>query len=272
MNADLEKLKSLQEVDREIHRLTEEIAALPKRVAVIEGKLAEAKAQVEKHKAAIKAAELAKRNLEHEIQGEQQKISKYRDQSLEVKTNDQYKALMHEISFAEQKIGGFEDKILQSMVDAEAHERELRTAEAELRAETAEIEKEKTEARKTAEADEKELAVWNEKRGGLRHAISPDVLAHYDRVVSVRKTGIAEAREQKCSACHVMVRPQKYDELRSNQAIVTCDSCSRILYYDPAHEPAPAAPKAKRKKKAEPEPQPPMEEAEIEHAPATTSS
>jgi predicted nucleic acid-binding Zn-ribbon protein len=251
MNTDLESLKSLQEVDREIQRLSDEIAALPKRVAVIEGKLAESKAQVEKHKAALKAAEIAKRNHEHEIQGEQQKISKYRDQSLEVKTNEQYKALMHEIGFAEQSIRSSEDKILQSMVDAEGHERDLKAAEAELKAETADIEKEKAEARKTTEADEKELAVWKSKRDELRKSISPDTLAHYDKVAAVRKTGIAEARDQKCSACHVMVRPQKYDELRSNQAIVICDSCSRILYYDPTHEPAPPPAKAKRKKKAE---------------------
>jgi predicted nucleic acid-binding Zn-ribbon protein len=218
---------------------------------VIEAKLAESRLQVEKHKEGIKAAEVGKRNLEKEIQSEQQKISKYRDQSLEVKTNEQYKALMHEISFAEQNIRSFEDKILQSMVDAEGHERDMKIAEAELKAETVEIEKEKAEARARTESDEKELADWNTKRNALRSSITADVLAHYDRVASVRKTGIAEAREQKCSACHVMVRPQKYDELRSNQGIVTCDSCSRILYYDPAHEPAPPAPKAKRKKKGE---------------------
>ncbi len=78
----------------------------------------------------------------------QQKISKYRDQSLEVKTNEQYKALMHEIQFAEQDIRTNEDKILELMVNAEAREKHVKAAEAELKAETAEIEKEKVQARR----------------------------------------------------------------------------------------------------------------------------
>ena len=248
MHPDLEKLKSLQEVDHEIHRLNDEIAALPKRVAVIEAKLADVKAQVEAHKAGIKETELSRRKLEHEIQSEQQKISKYREQSLDVKTNDQYKALMHEIGFAESNIRASEDRILQAMMETEAHERELKVTEAEFSAQTADVEREKAAARQRTQQDEKELAEWQAKRGELRQGISPEVLAHYDRLASARKTALAEAIAQNCSACHVMLRPQKYDEIRSNQQILTCDSCSRILFYDPAHEPAPEPPQTKAKK------------------------
>jgi predicted nucleic acid-binding Zn-ribbon protein len=252
MHPDLEKLKSLQEVDRQIQRLNEEIGALPRRVAAIEGKLAAHKAEVERHKNALKENELSRRKFEHEIQGEQQKISKYRDQSLEVKTNEQYKALMHEIEFAQQSIRAAEDRILQAMVDAEGHEKAIKSAEAELKAESAEVEKEKAETRARTEQDEKELAEWSAQRRQLRGGITPETLAHYDRVLTVRKTALAEAREQHCMACNVMLRPQKYDEIRSNQHIMTCDSCNRILYYDPANEPAPPAEKPKKKKKPQP--------------------
>jgi len=51
-----------------------------------------------------------------------------------------------------------------------------------------------------------------------------------------RKSAISEAREQKCMACFVMVRPQIWQEIRSNEQIVTCSSCVRILYFDPANE------------------------------------
>jgi len=267
MHPDLEKLKSLQEVDAEIHRLNDEIAALPRRVAVIEAKLADVKAQAEAHKAAIKDNELNRRKQEHEIQGEQQKISKYREQSLDVKTNDQYKALMHEIGFAEQNIRSAEDRVLQTMVEAERHERELKQTEAEFKTQSADVEKEKAEARQRTQQDEKELAEWQGKRAELRQAITPTVLEHYDRVVGVRKTALAEAIAQKCSACHVMLRPQKYDEIRSNQQILTCDSCSRILFYDPAHEPAPEAPKKKSKRKKSSE-----AEAEAAEEPTTADA
>src|SRR5688572_2179203 len=154
MNPDLEKLISLQAADREIERLNDEIASLPKRVAVIEAKLAEERAAVERAKAAIKTNDATRRKLEVDIQSQQQKISKYREQSLDVKTNEQYKALLHEIQFAEREIRGAEDKILEAMVDTEAREKELKALEAELKQASLEIETEKAEARRRTDQDQ----------------------------------------------------------------------------------------------------------------------
>ncbi len=240
MSPDLQNLKELQETDREIARLSQEIAALPRRVAVIEAKLADSRARKEKAMAAIKAVEAAKRKLESQIQDLQQKISKYRDQMLAVKTNQEYKALTTEVEFAQQHIRAAEDEILDGMVAAEAQEKDLKTAEAELKAETAEIEKEKADARSRTEADEKELATWNKKREQLRAAITPEVLRHYDRVLKLRGSAMAEAIDQHCSVCQVMLRPQLYNEVRTNQQFIICDSCHRILWYDTARD-VPAA-------------------------------
>jgi uncharacterized protein len=235
MVPDIQNLIELQRADREILRLKEEIAALPKRVAAIEEKLAGTKTGLEKAKAAVKADEAARRKYETAISDAQQKISKYRDQSLEVKTNEQYKALMHEIQFAEQDIRANEDKILELMVNAEAREKDVKAAEAELKAETAEIEKEKILARERTTEDEKQMAECSAKRDAARTGVNPDVLRQYDRVAKYRGTGISEVRDQKCMACQVMLRPQTYNEVRSDQ-LVSCESCQRILYYDPSHD------------------------------------
>jgi uncharacterized protein len=246
MHPDLEKLIALQQVDGEIARLREEVALLPRRVAVIEAKLAGTKAQIEKAQQALAATQAGRRKFESEIQDHREKISKYRDQSLAVKTNEQYKALLHEIQFAEQHIRTAEDNILEGMVDTEAREAALKAAEAELKAETAEIEKEKAEARARTAEDERLLAELNARRDGLRAGVAADVLEHYDRVLHARKTAVAEALGQKCTACNVLLRPQTYNDVKSNQQIMVCDSCGRILYYDPAHEAAPE-PNARRR-------------------------
>ena len=142
MSPEIEHLISLQVTDREIQRLRAEIAELPKRVALIEKRLAGTKAGLEKAKASAKADEAAKKKYETAITDLRGKISKYRDQSLDVKTNEQYKALLHEIGFAEKEITGNEDKILELMLNSEAREKEVKAAEAELKTETAEIERE----------------------------------------------------------------------------------------------------------------------------------
>jgi len=236
MHSDLEKLIELEKVDREISRLRQEVGTLPGRMAVIEQKLNASKAKVETARAKIKAGDANKRKYEADIQAQQQKISKYRDQSLEVKTNEQYRALMDEIGFAEKAIREAEDKILEVMVDAEAQERAAKAAEVELKAETAEIEKEKAEARAITAKDEAELKEWNAKRDALRGGISENVLQQYERVSKHRGSGVAEARDHKCTGCQVMLRPQVYNEVRSNEMVVQCSSCQRILFYDPSKD------------------------------------
>jgi predicted nucleic acid-binding Zn-ribbon protein len=267
MHPDLEKLLALQDVDREIARLTEEISALPRRVAEIETKLAGAKAGVEQTNNAIKGNETARRNLESDIKSHQEKISKYKSQSLEVKTNEQYKALMHEISFAEQDIRAAEDKILDLMEGTEAQEKAVKAAEAALKAQSADVEREKSEAKALTAKDEQALAEWAKKRNELRSAVSENMLAHYDRVIRTRRPALSEARDQKCSACNVMLRPQKYNELKMGGDVQTCDACSRILYYDPAHEPPPPPEQKKKKKKVAAE-----EEFDPQHSEAETTA
>jgi uncharacterized protein len=262
MNADLERLIELEKVDREIARLSDEVAALPKRVAAIEAHLADDKAAVEKAKGAIKANEAGRRKLEGDIQGFQQKIIKYREQSSSVKTNDEYRALMHEVQFAEKEISGCEDKILELMIALENEEKALKAAETDLKAETAAVEKEKGEARTRTAEDEEQLKGLNTKRTDLRSGVSEGALAHYDRVMRQRKSAIAEAREQKCQACFVMIRPQTWQDIRTNDQIITCSSCGRILYYDPAHEAA--LPPEPPKKKAKTRVAEPAAEAETE--------
>ena len=253
MLPEIENLLKLQDADKEIRRLQEEVAELPKRVAAIEQKLAGTKAQLEKAQSAVKADEAAKRKHETAISDLRARISKYRDQSLEVKTNEQYKALLHEIQFAEQEITATEDKILELMLNADARDKEVKAAQAELKEETAEIEREKAAARECTAEDEKQLAECRSRREQFRSGVNEDVLRQYDRVSKFRGTGIAEVRDQKCMGCQVMLRPQTYNEVRAGEKPMYCESCQRILYFNPANEVQKAEPEqAKRPRRHHP--------------------
>jgi hypothetical protein len=252
MLPEIENLLRLQEADKEIRRLQDEIAELPKRVAAIEHKLADTKAQLERAQTAVKADEAIRRKHDTAITDLRGKISKYRDQSLDVKTNDQYKALLHEIQFAEKEIAATEDKILELMLNADARDKEVKAAQAELKAETAEIEKEKNEARDRTAADETQLTEWRAKRDQMRAGVNEDLLRHYERVSKFRGSGIAEVLDHKCMGCQVMLRPQTYNDVRTGQQTVVCDSCQRVLYFNPAHEMQALEPEHKRARRHHP--------------------
>jgi uncharacterized protein len=252
MLPEIENLLHLQDADKAIRRLQDEIAELPKRVAAIEHKLADTKLQLEKAQAAVKADEAFRRKYETAITDLRGKISKYRDQSLAVKTNEQYKALLQEIQFAEKEIAEDEDKILELMVNADARDKQVKAAQAELKAETAEIEKEKEQARLRTAEDEKQLAEWHAKRDKMRDGVSEDMLRHYERVSKFRGSGISEVRDHKCMACQVMLRPQTYNDVRTGQQTVVCDSCQRVLYFNPANEMQALEPEHKRSRRHHP--------------------
>jgi predicted nucleic acid-binding Zn-ribbon protein len=252
MLLEIENLLRLQEADKEIRRLQDEVAELPKRVAVIERKLANTQAQLERAQGAVKADEAARRKYDTAITDLRGKISKYRDQSLDVKTNEQYKALLHEIQFAEKEIAATEDKILELMVNAEVRDKEVKAAQAEVKAEAAEIEKEKSAARERTAEDEKQLAEWRGKRDQMRAGVNEDLLRHYERVSKFRGTGISEVLDHKCMGCQVMLRPQIYNDVRTGQQTVVCDSCQRILYFNPANEMQALEPEHKRSRRHHP--------------------
>ena len=252
MLLEIENLLRLQEADKEIRRLQDEVAELPKRVAVIERKLANTPAQLERAQGAVKADEAARRKYDTAITDLRGKISKYRDQSLDVKTNEQYKALLHEIQFAEKEIAATEDKILELMVNAEVRDKEVKAAQAEVKAEAAEIEKEKSAARERTAEDEKQLAEWRGKRDQMRAGVNEDLLRHYERVSKFRGTGISEVLDHKCMGCQVMLRPQIYNDVRTGQQTVVCDSCQRILYFNPANEMQALEPEHKRSRRHHP--------------------
>ena len=252
MLPEIENLLLLQDADKAIRRLQDEIAELPKRVAAIEQKLAATKLQLEKAQTAVKADEAARRKYDTNIVDLRGKISKYRDQSLAVKTNEQYKALLQEIQFAEKEISENEDKILELMVNADVRDKEVKAAQAELKAETAEIEKEKEDARQKTTEDEKQLAEWRGKRDQMRSRVGEDLLRHYERVSKFRGSGISEVLDHKCMGCQVMLRPQTYNEIRTGDHTVMCDSCQRVLYFNPANEMKAVEPELKRPKRHHP--------------------
>jgi predicted nucleic acid-binding Zn-ribbon protein len=231
----------LDETDREIARLRAEVAALPGRVATIETKLARVRAQIEAARQGLKDIEAARRKYEGSISTLREKISKYRDQMLAVKTNQEYRALGNEIQFTEQEISRIEDHILEGMLQVETREAQLKVLEAEQKKQQAEVDREKSEARARTEQDEKRLSELVPAREQLRQTINPDTLRHYDRVLKMRGSGIAEARDQYCQTCHVMMRPQVFQDVMIGDHIVTCDSCGRIFYYKPSEETASAS-------------------------------
>jgi uncharacterized protein len=234
MLPDLKLVIRLQEVDNRLAELQREIATLPKHIAEIEKKLVMHERKLEADRAALSANQKERKKCEADVQTQEQKISKLKDQMLQAKTNEVYRAFQNEIDFCQKEIRKSEDRILELMGESESLERNVKTAEAALKTEKTQVETEKQEARQRTAADQKASAELQQERAQIVAGVTPAVYQRYERSRKARKgIAVAEAVDGRCTACNLTLRPQFSQELKRGDQVMVCESCNRILYYNP---------------------------------------
>jgi len=210
------------------------LARFPQRLAEIDARIRAAKAEVEASKLAQLNAVKERKKYEMDVEQWKERVRKYKDQGSLVKTNEAYRALQHEIHSAETEIAKAEDRLLEQMVAGEEYDRRIKASEKSVKEieATTTVERSKIEADKNA-AD-KALAELNAERERAIGEISENLLDHYTRI-SKKHSGVAlaEIRDEKCSACGMMIRPHVIQEIRrsDSQELFHCETCTRIFYY-----------------------------------------
>ena len=240
MHPDLQHLIHLQELDLAAERHRRRAADIPVLQSGLDARLAERTAALDAVKARIAASQAARREVEKDLAAVQSRLSKFKNQLMEVKTNKEYQAMQKEMSVAEQEISDFETRMLERMEEADGLAIELKAAQTALASEQADVtrERQSLETERAGLADE--LQRTSEDRAKTAALVGSEALALFERVAQGRRgLAMAEARDGLCTVCHVRLRPQVFNEARRNAGIVQCDSCTRILYFIPVSTPAP---------------------------------
>jgi predicted nucleic acid-binding Zn-ribbon protein len=233
MNVDLKNLIRLQTVDLSILEIQGRIDVFPGLSKALDVKLGAANAALESARDKSKNDQAARKKLEGEVAGYEAKISKYREQMLSVKSNEEYKALQKEIEHAQDAIRKIEDGILNLMMAAETVQAEIKAAEAQLKADQLVVNQERKALEAENQKDLSALEAYFQERKSIEVLISGDILPRYERVRKFRGgIGVAPAKDYMCDVCKVRIRPQVFQEIRKNDKIIACDACQRVL-YDP---------------------------------------
>jgi predicted nucleic acid-binding Zn-ribbon protein len=175
MLPDLKLVIRLQDIDHRLADLSKEIASLPVHIADIEKKLVSHERKLDADRAALAANQKERKKCEGDIQVQEQKISKLKDQMTGAKTNDQYRAFQHEIDFCQNEIRKAEDRILELMGESEPLDKNVKAAESALKAEKAQVEGEKSQARERTAADQRRTSCRRSGHPLLRRSLRPRI-------------------------------------------------------------------------------------------------
>jgi predicted nucleic acid-binding Zn-ribbon protein len=230
---DLSKLLALQRSDTKRLALEQQLAATPREIAAVEAKIASEKAAIESAKSEWHGLESKKKLLEVEIQAAQGKAAKYRTQQLEVRKNDEYKALTHEIETTETSIAGFEEDELKVMYSIDEAKKRFAAAEGELKQNIAGHEGKIRTLHEREVQLKADLTAAQAAVAVARPEVPANQLKIYDRVaIKPGHPVCVTVNGGRCGGCHLKVPTHIEVMARTGSEIATCDQCGRVVYWE----------------------------------------
>jgi predicted nucleic acid-binding Zn-ribbon protein len=232
VNEQLRLLIDLQKLDSIILSTRLKIDTIPATISSHEGLLKKAEAAYEDAKQQFASLEKKKKDKERDIEDIKGKIQKLKQRTSEIKTNKEYQAQLKEIEKAEKGLKSAEDEILSMMDSLEGASKVIEIEKGRVTEEKAKVESMKKELGKEVVRCEEELKRLKGDRKKLIDKIDTDIYNEYMTIMKARRgTAVVEAKDEACQGCNMHIPPQLFVEIKTNNEIIHCPQCRRILYY-----------------------------------------
>jgi predicted nucleic acid-binding Zn-ribbon protein len=232
VKAELEKLIDLQKTDSNIRRLKKSIETADERRASIEQ-------EFEQHAFSIRELQGNRDRLQAERADLDRQISENKtyleraDRNLKHAQNQkEYETAMRETDALQKQIALFETQVIEKMTGVEEVEKELEGRAEEINTLDAKREAELKTFDDELAGHQAELDGELKRRNEVFVTLPAQLASVYNRLAQRSRDGIAVAEvvNGSCNACFMSLRPQMQVEVKRGDQIITCESCSRILY------------------------------------------
>jgi len=228
----LEPIVALQKKDRKLLKIMRELRDIPQRKSDIEAQLGSARQKLATALDSRKHTEAQLKDIELEIESLKERIVKYKQQQMEAKTNDQYRAFVKEIGVVEGDIRKQEDRELLLMEELERGKGIVAECEERLDTEKAGIADELAELDARSTELEEQLERLKQDRMRAAELCDKPLLQKYTRIMNNKRdfgVVLVEAGGY-CGGCHMKLPPQVIHDARNPTKIVGCNFCGRIVY------------------------------------------
>lgn len=231
MENQIRTLVKLQEIDAQIYALKRESELKPAEMRKLRDEFSQNEQAAKKIEEEVKLLQVERKNKELDLEAKEANVKKLQIQLYQVKTNKEYSSLKSEIeglkadnSLLEEEILLFFDKIDQLKDKVEKERSSLEEARGRLK------EEEERVGREIKDIETK-IDVLKKERESLVGSVKKELLARYEKILA-NKNGLAivPVKDDACQGCHISLPPQVINEISMNEWVITCESCTRILY------------------------------------------
>ena len=237
MNQTLEQLIKLQEIDQRLLEIRDFMGDLPSAVETQEKEIATMEsANVEKQNRIIEV-EKEMRHYEREIEDMNTQMVKYKDQLYLVKSNKEYDSLNHEIDHMKTKISDSETQLLNLIEEKDTLKEAVKLNKGKMESITEALSSNRMELKSAMAETQTEQEELETNRSNLFKDIEPIKLNAYEKIRKGREgVGMVSIIGQACGGCYSQLPPQMIIEIKKSTDIITCPSCSIMLFWDGAEE------------------------------------
>ena len=232
MLPDLENLIRLQQLEDATGDAHAKIEVLPTRLQAMEVRIAEREGAVGAATESLDTHKTARAAVAKDVAEIQSRLNRFKEQLMAVKTNKEYHVIQTEIAGAEQELQRLEDRLLERMLESDELSGNVRKAEQLLADERAAADQERRDLDAERESLQAQLTKLDSERAPLFGHLAASTKDLFETLTRGRKgVAVVAARDGRCTSCHVRLRPQLFNDVRSNSALIQCESCQRILHY-----------------------------------------
>ena len=225
-----DKLLILQDTDSRIRQMERELHDIPAKKKEELTRLDGHTKAVAEAKEQLKGLQVGLKGLEGTADSQRQKIVKFRQQQLELKTNKEFKAMEDEIKVVNKDISGVEDQEIVVMEKIETIKADIAEKEKDLKEEESVVMGDIKALDERAARIAEELATVRASRQEATKGIEAKWLIQYERIFAAKDKAFVPLEGGICGGCHMRLPPAVVHSTRRRTDIVFCDYCGRMLY------------------------------------------
>lgn len=227
----IESLLKLQEIDAQLFQISTEESALPSNYLEMQTKLNEALKQFQTAEKSHRDLERERRSLElrsltlsEDLKRSETKRRDVRNTKEEFAANKEFENFQKKVAETVKAVEEKTELVNQRAKFKEEKQQLLANLQTEMKA------LEETRAKRLAELKTLKASLSSQREEYITK-VDELVFSMYERIQKLRKgSGIAIVRNSICGGCHVALPPQMVLRLDKLAEIITCPSCSRILF------------------------------------------